>query len=292
MSTVSQSVNHAVNHIVLINCSDEKGLIAKITKIMFDHSLNIIAMNEHVDETSDEGKSHFYMRCDFTGSADIMKLQKSLVAQLPKDAEVVINPRKKKDILIFASKEYHCLSDLLIRHFFGELNAEIRAVVSNHEVLKDIVSKFGIPFHFVPHEGKNKEEYEKQISEITARYQPDFIVLAKYMRILPPEFVARFQNRIINIHHSFLPAFIGANPYRQAFERGIKLIGATAHFVTDKLDEGPIITQKTNNVDHSYSVEDMRKSGKEIERVVLSEALQFVFEDRIFVTGNKTIIFD
>jgi formyltetrahydrofolate deformylase len=275
-------------HILLIKCKDEKGLLSKVTTLLFENNLNIIGMKEHVDELNNE----FYLRCEYIGETDTVKLSQALKKMLPENALVNINPLKKKNIVIYATKEYHCLSDLLIRNYFGELNADIKCVIANHDVLKDIVEKFNIPFYLVSTENKSKAEFENEVLAITNKYQPDYIVLAKFMRILSSDFVNKFEHKIINIHHSFLPAFIGANPYRQAFERGVKLIGATAHFVTNNLDEGPIITQKTNNVDHTYSVEDMSKFGKEIERVVLAEALQCVFEDRIFVTGNKTVIFD
>ncbi len=276
------------NHILLIKCKDEKGLLSKITTLLFENNLNIVGMKEHVDELNNE----FYLRCEFTENTNLITLKESLIRLLPNNASVHINQKKKKNIVIYATKEYHCLSDLLVRNYFGELNADIKCVIANHIVLKDIVEKFNIPFYFVSSENKTKAEFEDEILSFTDKYKPDYVVLAKFMRILSSGFVNKYENKIINIHHSFLPAFIGASPYRQAFERGVKLIGATAHFVTNNLDEGPIITQKTNNVDHSYTIEDMSKSGKEIERLVLSEALQLVFEDRIFVTGNKTVIFD
>lgn len=276
------------NHILLIKCKDQKGLLSKVTTLLFENNLNIVGMKEHVDEL----KNEFYLRCEFTENANLILLKESLIRLLPEDSTIHINPRKKKNIVVYATKEYHCLSDLLVRNNFGELKADIKCVIANHTVLKDIVEKFNIPFYHVSSENKSKAEFEAELLRITNQYDPDYIVLAKFMRILSSDFVNKFENRIINIHHSFLPAFIGANPYRQAFERGVKLIGATAHFVTNNLDEGPIITQKTNNVDHSFSVEDMSTSGKEIERIVLAEALQYVFEDRVFVTGNKTVIFD
>jgi len=275
------------NNILLINCTDEKGLIFNITKVLYENSLNIVGMKEYVDELNNE----FFVRIEFTGKSDLIQIKKELVSILPNKATIRVSPYQKKSIVIYATKEHHCLSDIIIRNYFGELNAEIKCVIANHNDLKNIVSKFNIPFYFISHENKSKDDFEKELLDITNSYTPDYIVLAKFMRILSPDFINKFENKIINIHHSFLPAFIGANPYRQAFERGVKLIGATAHFVTNSLDEGPIITQKTNNVDHSFSVQDMSKSGKEIERVVLVEALQNVLEDRVFVTGNKTVIF-
>jgi formyltetrahydrofolate deformylase len=275
------------NNILLINCTDEKGLIYKITKILFDEQLNIVGMKEYVDEQNNE----FFVRIEFSGQSDLEKLKTSLTKILPEDAKIKVNSNSKKRIVLYATKEHHCLSDILLRHYFGELNADIMCVLANHNDLKNIVSKFDIPFYFVSHENKSKDDFEKELTDITSKYSPDYIVLAKFMRVVSPQFVSKFENRIINIHHSFLPAFIGANPYLKAFERGVKLIGATAHFVTNNLDEGPIITQKTQSVDHSFAASDMRLLGKEVERTVLAEALQNVLEDRVFITGNKTVVF-
>ena len=274
-------------HILLIDCTDELGLISKISTVISEHGLNIIIMREFVEEES----NRFYMRMELSGSLDPEVLQKQLDQKIPKDARIEINPKQKKDLIVYATKEYHCLSDLLSRHHFGELSANILAVIANHEDLKDYTEKFDIPFHFVSHENKTKEEFEKELLEVTDIYSPDLIVLAKFMRILSSEFVARYENRIINIHHSFLPAFIGSNPYKKAFERGVKLIGATAHIVNNNLDEGPIITQRVIPVDHTFNTKNMIQAGREVERNVLFEALKLVLEDRVFVSGNKTIVF-
>lgn len=276
-----------MNHVLLIDCKDQTGLIAKVSNTLFENNLNIVTMKEHVVAENQT----FYMRCEFTGDAKTQEIMTKLQSVLPSDAKIKLNPKKKKDIIVFATKEHHCLTDILTRHYFGELNADIKCVIANHLDLKDIVSKFGIEFIHISHLNKTKEQFEKEALKAAAQYNPDYLVLAKFLRILSPEFVAHYPNRIVNIHHSFLPAFIGANPYQQAYERGIKIIGATAHFVNDELDQGPIITQKTNQVDHTYSAEDMKRSGKDIERLALAEALEHVLEDRIFVTGNKTIIF-
>lgn len=274
-------------HILLISCSDQKGLIAKISTVIASLGLNIIIMREFVEEET----NNFFMRMELSGSLDKESLYTKLVDTIPSDALVEINPKTKKDIVLFATKEYHCLSDLLSRHHFGELQANILAVVGNYENLADYTFKFGIPFHYVSHEAKGKEEFEAQLLEAIQPYQPDYIVLAKFMRILSPNFVAQYENKIINIHHSFLPAFIGANPYRQAYERGVKLIGATAHIVNNNLDEGPILTQRVIPVDHTINAKNMMIAGHEVERNVLYEALKLVLEDRVFVSGNKTIIF-
>lgn len=275
-----------MNHVLLIDCLDQKGLISKISTTLAESDLNIVEMKEHVDHTSNT----FYMRCEFTGDGDMKTLRDKLSAQLPVNANVVINPKKKKDVIIFATKEHHCLSDILIRNYFSELNLDIKCVISNHRDLRDLVMKFGIDFIHISHENKTKEQFENEIYEVTRKHTPDYLILAKFMRILSPDFISKYPNKIINIHHSFLPAFIGANPYRQAYERGIKIIGATSHFVTDELDQGPIISQKTIQVDHSFSADDMKKAGRDTERLALAEALMHALDDRIFVMGNKTVI--
>lgn len=275
-----------MNHSLLIQCPDQKGLISKISSTLFESNLNIVEMREHVDPNTNA----FYMRCEFTGQVEVVELKRGLLSQLPNGAHVNINPKRKKDVILFATKEHHCLSDLLTRHYFSELNMDIKCVISNHRDLRDIVMKFGIDFIHIGHENKTKEKFESEILEVVQKQNPDYLVLAKFMRILSPEFVSKLPNKIINIHHSFLPAFIGANPYKQAYERGIKIIGATAHFVTDELDQGPIISQKTIQVDHTFSADDMKKAGRDIERLALAEALMHVLDDRVFVMGNKTII--
>ena len=194
--------------------------------------------------------------------------------------------------MLLVTKEYHCLSDILIRNHFKTLGATVQAVIGNHPELEDVCQRFSIPFHFVSHQNISKQDFEFALLAAIKNYQPDYLVLAKFMRILSPEFVAQFNNNIINIHHSFLPAFVGASPYRQAYERGVKLIGATAHFVTNDLDEGPIIAQQIIPVTHTFTVEDMIRSGKEIETAVLAKALQLVIEDRVLIYKNKTIVFD
>src|SRR5690606_26434147 len=170
-----------------------------------------------------------------------------------------------KKVAILVTKEYHCLGDALIRNSFKTLGGEIQCVIGNHEDLREITERFSLPFHYVSHEDKDKEQFESEILDILSSYNPDYIVLAKFMRILSPNFVSKYEGRIINIHHSFLPAFVGANPYKQAFNRGVKIIGATAHFVTSNLDEGPIISQKITHVNHNFSVSQMRVAGREIE---------------------------
>ncbi len=275
-----------MNHVLLVNCTDQKGLISKISTALFEHNLNILEMKEHVDKDSNT----FYLRCEFTGVAEIEIIKKSISNLLPPDSKLVLNPKQKKDVVILATKEHHCLSDILIRHYFSEVNINIKCVIANHPDLEELVKKFDIEFIYISHLEKSKSDFEAEILEQAKKYSPDYLILAKFMRILSPEFIKHYPSKIINIHHSFLPAFIGANPYRQAYERGIKIIGATSHFVTDELDQGPIISQKTIQVDHSFSAEDMKKTGRETERLALAEAIEHAVEDRIFVIGNKTVI--
>jgi formyltetrahydrofolate deformylase len=272
---------------VLIDCSDEKGLVYKISKVFYDRSLNIDSNREFVDKE----KSKFFMRTVVTGDFDIKELEDELKVIVPKNANLrVIEPKRKK-IVILATKESHALGDILIRHEAGELDADIEAVIANHDVLEQLVGRFDIPFFHVSTEGMSREEHEEKVAKLIDEHEFNYIVLAKYMRILTSSFVSRYPQQIVNIHHSFLPAFIGANPYKQAFERGVKIIGATAHFVTDDLDEGPIIAQDVIPVNHRFEWRDMQKAGRDVEKIVLSRALNFVLNDRVFVHGNKTIVF-
>lgn len=262
--------------------------MAAITAVLAKHQLNIISLGEHVDK--DENR--FYIRLNVEQPADALLLEQELKNVLPDNSLITINPLPQKKIAVLVTKEYHCLADILVRNYFGTLGASVQCVIGNHATLQDICARFDIPFYLVSHEQKTKAVFENEIIEKIHQYQPDYVVLAKFMRILSPDFVAHFKMQLINIHHSFLPAFVGANPYRQAYHRGVKLIGATAHFVTNELDEGPIITQQTIHVNHTYSADDMIKAGKEIETAVLAKALELVFDDRIFVYKNKTVVFE
>ncbi len=274
-------------HVLLINCPDQTGLVHAITGVLARQGLNIVGNQEFVERE----QNRFFMRTTFSGSPE-NDLLKKIRRVLPPDSVVHLAQKRKKKMLVLVTKEQHCLAELLVRHQFDELNAEILAVIGNHNTLERFTHQFGVNFHYVPHEGMTRVAHEAAIQEVINRYQPEFLVLAKYMRILSPEFVARFPNRIVNIHHSFLPAFVGASPYRQAYERGVKIIGATAHFVNNDLDEGPIIVQNVIPVDHTYAVGDMVQSGKDVEKISLARALKLVLEDKVFVSGNKTIVFD
>ena len=270
--------------ILRIDCNDEKGLVHKVTGILYKHSANIIGNAEFVDE------NRFFMRTEFVkvGQNNITSELKKV---LPKGANIRLTDNKKKKIVVLATKEHHCLAEILVKNAYKELHADLLAVISNHTILKELVERWGIPFHFITHEKKSRKEHEKEIRNCINKYAPDYVILAKYMRVLTPEFISAYKDRILNIHHSFLPAFVGKEPYKQAFDRGVKIIGATAHFVTDKLDEGPIIAQDIISVDHSYSVDAMKKAGQDVEKIVLTKAMQLVFNEKVFINNNKTIIF-
>lgn len=273
---------------ILIQCNDEKGLVYKVSSIFYHDHLNIISNNEFVDKAHNK----FFMRTVVAGDINADELRQKLIHALPSDAILQVIPEEKKRIVLMATKESHALGDILIRYEAGELEAEIVGVISNYDTLKPLVEKFSIPFYTVSHEGLSREEHEAQVLNcLTTMGEIDYVVLAKYMRILTERFVEAYPDKIINIHHSFLPAFIGANPYKQAYERGVKIIGATAHFVNNDLDEGPIIAQNVIPVDHAYGWQEMQRSGRDVEKIVLSRALKLALEDRIMVYANRTVIF-
>ena len=277
-----------MKYILRITCYDQKGLIYKISNVLFEEGFNV----ERNDEFVDAEKNLFFMRTEFSGDCKVEELKNKLQNILPEDAKLELSLKKVKNVVILVTKEHHCLSDLLIRNEFNEMNFNVLSVIGNYETLKDLTQKFNVPFHYVPAENISREEHQHKIAEILQQYDFDYIVLAKFMRILTPEFVKKFKHKIINIHHSFLPAFIGANPYKQAHERGVKMIGATSHFVTDDLDEGPIIYQDIIKVNHAQNAKDLAKLGKEVEKKVLAEALKLVFNDKVFIDENKTVIFE
>ncbi|AKT90882.1 formyltetrahydrofolate deformylase [Campylobacter ureolyticus RIGS 9880] len=276
-------------YILKIYSEDEKGLIYRISDVIFKFGLNIAKNHEFVDHEVNK----FFYRAEIHTDEDIDKcaLTGLLSAMLGSKAHIELIEAKKKNIVIMATKETHCLGDLLIKNYSKEINANILSVIANYYDLRDLVEKFGIKFHCVEAGDLDRLEHEKKILEVLKEYDIDYIVLAKYMRILSPNFVNAYKKKIINIHHSFLPAFIGANPYKQAFERGVKIVGATAHFVNNDLDEGPIITQDIIRVNHEMNWKEMRIAGRNVEKNVLASALELVFDDRVFVYNNKTVIF-
>ncbi len=274
-------------YVLKIKCSDAKGLIYEISNVLYKNDLNIEKNSEFVDSENRK----FFFRARLDGTIDTKKIKDELHRVMPKDSVITLRKKLKKKIVILVTKESHCLGDILLRHDSGELNADILCVVSNHNSLRTLCERFGIDYHFVSSENIDRVEHEKRVFEVLKRYEIDYLVLAKYMRILSSDFVSKFEQKIINIHHSFLPAFIGANPYKQAYKRGVKIIGATAHFVNNNLDEGPIVAQDVISVNHELGWRDMQKAGRDVEKTVLSNALKLVFDDKIFVYQNKTVIF-
>ena len=274
---------------LLIDCTDAKGIVHAVAGVLYAAGWNVDYQREFVDSES----SRFFMRTVVSGaSAEPLALTAELTKVLPADSRVTIAPYRKKDVIVFASNEPHCLAEILVSNEYDSLPLTVRAVVSNHDSLRSLVERFNIPFHHVPVNGEEREKHEQRVTEVLDDYSFDYLILAKYMRILSPTFVAAHPERIVNIHHSFLPAFIGAKPYHRAFARGVKIIGATAHFVTDDLDEGPIIAQDVTRVTHSTSVEQMIHAGSLVEKTVLVRALSAVLEDRVIVYKNRTVIFD
>ena len=278
--------------ILLTECTDATGLIAKVATTCFEFGLNVVRQ----DQFATPEDHRFYMRSvlegDFSENNENKFLQ-CVTAKLPDDAKVQLRDKEQLPrIAVLVTKEAHCLGDLLIKSYSGALRAEIAMIAGNHPDLGDLAAKFDIPFHCVSHEGISREEQEERMMKVIDECNPDYIVLAKYMRILSPKFVAHYPlGKLINIHHSFLPAFIGAKPYQQAYNRGVKIIGATAHFVTDNLDEGPIIEQDVIKVNHRYDATAMAKAGRDVERIVLLRALNKVFDNKVFIHGNKTVVF-
>lgn len=274
--------------ILLTQSQDHTGLIAQITQICYQHGLNIVKNDEFVDREHHQ----FFMRTELEGVFNDSVLLEELTQALPADTANKLCTATRKRLVLMVTKEPHCLGELLMKSQYGSLNADIVGVIGNHDDLKELTCKFDVPFHCISHNGLSREQQEEEIQNIIAGYNPDYIVLAKYMRILTPSFVEQYCNRIINIHHSFLPAFIGARPYHQAYARGVKIIGATAHFVNNNLDEGPIITQDVTHVDHRYTAEQMAQAGRQVEESVLYHAVQQVTNEKVFVYENRTVVFD
>jgi len=279
--------------ILLISCPDRKGLVASISDFVFRHKGNIL----HADEHADEGSNLFLMRVEFDpidfdiNLADFAKHFSPIAEKFAMQWRLArSNVRQKMAILV--SKYDHCLVDLLYRHKSGELACDIPLVISNHPDNGPIAEFYRIPFFVVPVTKDNKSEAEQKILALLKQHDLDFIVLARYMQILSNQFVNEYPHRIINIHHSFLPAFVGAKPYHQAFTRGVKLIGATSHYVTDVLDDGPIIEQDVVRISHRDSLDDLLQKGRDLEKVVLSRAVRWHIENRVLLYGNKTVVFD
>jgi len=277
---------------LLISCSDQPGIVASVSQFIFEHQGNIFQSDQHSTSLHD---GTFFMRVSFTEDSFTLSEPELIDAFRPIAHAFSMNwsihySRHRKRVGILVSKLDHCLTDLLWRWKSGELAMDIPCIISNHSDLESLAQMYGIPYHYFPIYKEQRKEDQMRMLDFL-REKVDFLVLARYMQILEPCFVEAYSQQIINIHHSFLPAFIGANPYVQAFERGVKLIGATAHYVTDNLDEGPIISQDVIHCNHRDTVEDLVRKGRDVERRVLAEAVRLHIEDRVLIYKNKTIVF-
>lgn len=278
---------------LLVKCPDKPGIVAALSKFLFEHGADIMESSQY---SSDDPSRMFYIRFEYYCEGLLNKRKQmeedfqELAKNFKMDFTFTYNETKKRSA-IFVSKEIHCLLELLWEWQSGDLETDIPLVISNHKEAQEIVEPLGIPFYYIPANKDIRKEVEAKQVELMYKYKIDVIILARYMQILTPKFVEKFPNKIINIHHSFLPAFIGAHPYERAYERGVKLIGATSHYVTNDLDEGPIIDQDIERVDHRDNVPTLKKIGQQVERRVLARAVKWHLQDRIIVKDNKTIVF-
>jgi formyltetrahydrofolate deformylase len=279
--------------ILLIDCPDRKGIVSAVGEFVYRHNGNIL----HADEHRDAERDLFLMRVEWDLTDFDLDLADCPAAFAPVAERFRMRWRLERSdrphrVALFVSRYDHCLADLLYRHQSGELACEIPLVVSNHPDARRWADFYGVPFHLVAVPAGGKAEAERRQLELLAEHRVDLVVLARYMQVLSTDFVARYPQRIINVHHSFLPAFSGARPYHRAFERGVKLIGATSHYVTAELDEGPIIEQDVLRVSHRDGLEDLLEKGRDLEKVVLSRAVRWHLEHRVLVYGGKTVVFD
>ena len=277
------------------SCPDRVGIVARVAGFIAEHRGWILESRYHSDD-NDDGQSQYFMRIDIKADslpfhvAEFRERFRPIAEELEMDWKIHDSAIKRR-VVILVSKQEHCLYDLLARWQSKELNIEIPCIISNHETFRGFVEWHGIPFHCVPVTQDNKVSAYAEIRRIFEEVRGDTMVLARYMQIIPPDMCAAYPGRILNIHHSFLPSFVGAKPYHQAHQRGVKLIGATCHYVTSELDQGPIIEQDVIRIDHSDSVDDMVRYGKDIEKAVLARALRYHIEDRVLTHGNKTVVF-
>ena len=280
--------------ILLVYCPDKPGIVHQITGFIHRYGGNILYLDQHADHE----EKNFFMRVeweleDFTVPADELeeRARKEIIEPLDMQYQLYFSSNKPR-MAVFASRHAHCLADILHRYSTGEWQVDIPLVISNHEDMRRTVENHGIPYHCLPVNRENKAEQEARELELLAANNVEFIVLARYMQILSAEFVSNYPNRIINIHHSFLPAFPGSNPYRSAAARGVKIIGATSHYVTSDLDAGPIIEQGITRVSHRDTVEDMVRKGRDVERVVLAKSVYLHLNRKILVLNNRTVVFE
>jgi formyltetrahydrofolate deformylase len=279
--------------VLLISCPDRKGLVAAISEFVFRHNGNIL----HADEHRDAETNLFLMRVEFDPSALDVSLDELADEFLPIATRFEMHWRLAKGkrpprMGILVSQYDHCLADLLYRHKAGELDCDIPLVLSNHTATEPLAAFYGAKFVHLPVTRESKAAVEQHQLALLREHECDLVVLARYMQILSPAFLAEFPSQVINIHHSFLPAFVGARPYHQAFERGVKLIGATSHYVTEMLDDGPIIEQQVARISHRDSVEELIQKGRDLEKVVLSRAVGWHLDNRVLLYGKKTVVFD
>ena len=280
--------------ILLIHCPDKRGIVTAMTEFIFKNNGNIVYLDQHVDSV----KNIFFMRLEWTLDGFLIpaaeigpRLESSIAKPFEMHWELHFSQQKQR-VAIFVSKQSHCLFDLLARWKSGEIAVEPPLVLSNHPDLADVARQFGVDFHCFDLQRQSKQDVEAQQLELLRRHNIDFIVLARYMQVLSGAFIAHYVNRIINIHHSFLPAFPGSKPYHSAFERGVKVIGATSHFVTEDLDAGPIIAQDVTHIDHTDSIPDLIRKGKDLEKIVLSHAVWHHVQRKILVYDNRTAVFN
>lgn len=278
---------------LLVSCPDRRGIVAALAQVLYGHGANILDSDQHTDTVA--GLFFQRLRVDLGElMTDKVALERS-VAELSERFQMqyrLLYQARKKRVALFVSKYDHCLYDLLLRQRAGELSGSIAAVVSNHPDLRGVAEQFGVPFYVFEKTAENKLAQEQQERALLEELEVDLIVLARYMQVMSPSFCEAFPQRIINIHHSFLPAFVGGKPYHQAYVRGVKLVGATAHYATAVLDEGPIIEQDVVRASHRDAVEDLVRKGRDLEKVVLARAVRSHLDDRILVYGNKTVVFD
>jgi formyltetrahydrofolate deformylase len=278
---------------LLVSCPDRRGIVATLAQALYGHGANILDSDQHSDPVA----KLFFQRIRFdlselhTDRGSLERALAEVAGRFQMSYRLAFADRRKR-VALFVSKYDHCLYDLLLRHQAGELNCDVALVISNHEDLSSVAKQFGVPFRCFPISKETKDAQEQRELELIAEEKIDLVVLARYMQILSPEFVSRLAGRIINIHHSFLPAFVGGKPYHQAYERGVKLIGATAHYVTGNLDEGPIIEQDVIRCSHKDTVEDLARKGRDLEKFVLARAVRWHLDDRVLEYGNKTVVFD
>ena len=285
--------NMNLTAVLLLSCPDRIGLVSRISHFIFERGGNIIDLDEHVEP--EEKIFSIRVAWDMSGFSVPRSELNEAFAPLAREFKArwqIMFLEEHINTAVFVSRYYHCLNEILWRHKMGEFHADIRLVISNHPDLKALAQHYDIPFHHIPISKATKADAEKKQLELLAEHGIHTVVLARYMQILSPEFVKHYPNRIINIHHSFLPAFIGSNPYKQAYERGVKIIGATSHYVTKDLDQGPIIAQDIIPVSHKDNLQNLILKGRDLERLVLARALHAHFEHRVLVQGRRTIVFD